>query len=140
MAKRRQFDVFSLSFLDIMSCGFGAVILIFIVIQHSTETTNQESNFELLAEIKKLEIEVEDGTDNLVELKTTLKETDDEIVRTEGLLMLIIQQIKDLQSSIAISKDSGASQSKAVETLKLELKRLEEDIKRPSHVKSSYCR
>ena len=26
---RRQLNVFSLSFLDVMSCGFGAVVLIF---------------------------------------------------------------------------------------------------------------
>ncbi len=126
MAKRRQFDVFSLSFLDVMSCGFGAVILIFIVIHHSTETTAQEINIDLMAEIKKLEIEVEEGTDNLVELKTTIKETDDEIVTTEGLILLIIKQIRELQSTIDVSKDSGASQSKIIEALKLELKKLEE--------------
>ena len=39
MARRRATNVFSLTFLDIMSCGFGAVILIYIVINHGTETT-----------------------------------------------------------------------------------------------------
>mgnify|MGYP000709420286 CR=1 FL=1 len=29
---RRQTNVFSLSFLDVMSCGFGAVVLIFLII------------------------------------------------------------------------------------------------------------
>ncbi len=98
MAKRREFSIFSLSFLDVMACGFGAVILIFIVIQHSTETVSQEINLELLAEIKELEVEVLEETENLVELKTTLKETDDEIVTTEDLILLILNEIKVLQA------------------------------------------
>lgn len=128
MAKRRDFNVFSLSFLDIMSCGFGAVILIFIVIQHSTETTPQENNIELMAEIKKLEIEVLDGTKNLVELKTTIKDTDDDIVTTEGLILKILEQIKELNASIAQVLDSGASQTDSIETLKTEIKELEIEV------------
>jgi len=127
MAKRREFNVFSLSFLDVMSCGFGAVILIFIIIPHSTETTSQESNLELLAQIRKLEIEVVDGTDNLVELKTTLKETDDVIVTTEGLILQILKEIEELQALMALAKDSGASQTEVIEALKKELKELEEE-------------
>ncbi|MFT7689299.1 MAG: hypothetical protein ACI9FB_004667 [Candidatus Azotimanducaceae bacterium] len=125
MAKRREFNVFSLSFLDIMSCGFGAVILIFIVIQHSTETTPQDTNIELMAEVKKLEMEVLEGTKNLVELKTTVDETDDEIVTTEGLILEILEQIKALRASIAKITDSGASQSESIEALKTEIKELE---------------
>ncbi|SVC98717.1 uncharacterized protein METZ01_LOCUS351571, partial [marine metagenome] len=29
---RRQFNVFNLSFLDVIACGFGAVILFFMII------------------------------------------------------------------------------------------------------------
>ena len=125
MAKRRESNVFSLSFLDVMSCGFGAVILIFVIIQHSTETTFQESNLELLAQIKKLEIQVDDGADNLVELKTTLKTTDDEIVTTEGLILQIIKEIQELQALITKSEDTEAAKSEIIAALKKELKELE---------------
>ena len=33
--KKRGFTTFNLSFLDIMSCGFGAVVLVFLIIDHS---------------------------------------------------------------------------------------------------------
>jgi hypothetical protein len=33
--KKRDFTTFNLSFLDIMSCGFGAVILVFLIMNHS---------------------------------------------------------------------------------------------------------
>ena len=36
MARRkRSFTTFNLSFLDIMSCGFGAVVLVFLIIDHA---------------------------------------------------------------------------------------------------------
>ena len=37
MAKKKRRDVaFSLSFLDIMACGFGAVTLLFLIIRHGS--------------------------------------------------------------------------------------------------------
>ena len=65
MARKRDTNIFSLSFLDIMSCGFGAVILIYIIINYATVTTSQEINAQLLAEVKKFEIEDKDETENL---------------------------------------------------------------------------
>ena len=40
--KRRSFSIFSLSFLDIMSCGFGATILVFLVMDHASEVRSEE--------------------------------------------------------------------------------------------------
>ena len=35
MIKNRRITAFSLSFLDIMACGFGAVTLLFLILRHS---------------------------------------------------------------------------------------------------------
>ena len=52
MARRkRKFTTFNLSFLDIMSCGFGAVVLVFLIIDHSMETQSRELNQDLLSEV-----------------------------------------------------------------------------------------
>ena len=72
MAKRREFNVFSLAFLDIMSCGFGAVILIYIIINHGTENTSQELNITLLAQVKLIEERVENEQQDLIVLRNTL--------------------------------------------------------------------
>ncbi|NNM01135.1 MAG: hypothetical protein HKO62_10325 [Gammaproteobacteria bacterium] len=37
MRNRRKLSPFSLSFLDIMSCGFGAVVLLFLIIKHQAD-------------------------------------------------------------------------------------------------------
>ena len=52
MARRRRFDVFSLSFLDIMSCGFGAVVLVYLLINKATEETAEVVNRDVLSEIR----------------------------------------------------------------------------------------
>ncbi len=127
MAKRREFSVFSLSFLDVMSCGFGAVILIFIIINHSTEATSQEINAQLLAEVKKIEQKVEDETLTLVEVRNSLEETEDEIITTEARVLEIILAIKELEAKVIEIAESGASQEDSIEALKAELKLLEEE-------------
>lgn len=125
MAKRKELNVFSLSFLDIMSCGFGAVILIFIIINHSTESTSAEINEQLLAEIKKIEENIEDETVNLIQLKNTVEDTVDEIVTTEELIQQIVSAINELEAQIVAQL--GASSDDSIEKLKAELKRLEDE-------------
>jgi len=127
MAKRRELNTSSLSFLDIMACGFGAVILVFIVINHSTESTPQELNSQLMAEVRKIEIEIKDETLNLIEIRNALDETNDEIITTESLVFEIIEAIKELQAKIIELAESGTSQVDTIEALKSELKLLEEE-------------
>ena len=68
MARRRATNVFSLTFLDIMSCGFGAVILIYIVINHGTETTDKWDPAKQ-AEAQRIEQAIEAEKINHVELR-----------------------------------------------------------------------
>ena len=58
MSRKRQFSTFSLSFLDIMSCGLGAVALIFLIIKHETNNYVQEQNKDMVSEVSLLEEEV----------------------------------------------------------------------------------
>ncbi len=125
MAKRRDFNVFSLSFLDIMSCGFGAVILIYIIINHATETTSQEVNAQLLAEVRKYEEQVKDAEENLIILKNTAEDQSDEIVTTEDMAVQLVNTIKALEAELAELQAEGASQETSIEQLKSELKELE---------------
>ena len=68
MRRRRRFDTFSLSFLDIMSCGFGSVILLFMVINATMSVRSDELNRALSLEAEALEAEVSEGRENLVAL------------------------------------------------------------------------
>lgn len=125
MAKRKENNIFSLSFLDIMSCGFGAVILIFIVINHATETTSQEINAQLMSEVQKYEEQVKDQTENLIMLKNTVEETEEEVLTTEEMARQLIDTIKRLEAELAQMDEEGSSKDESIEELKSELKELE---------------
>ncbi len=127
MARRREFSVFSLSFLDIMACGFGAIILVFIVIHHSTEVKSSEQSRNLMAEVNRLEVEVKDETEHLVQLRNTAALDDDEIATAEARTLAAVTAMRELQSRIAALSDSGASKSEAIEKLKQDLKKLEQE-------------
>lgn len=127
MAKRREFSVFSLSFLDIMSCGFGAIILLYIIIHHSTEANSQVINTELMSEARQLEEEISRETADLAQLKNVLVASVDEIITAEGLTLEIVKMISELKGQLAKLDQSGMSQKESIENLKTELKRLEDE-------------
>ena len=62
--KRQDSQVFSMSFLDIMSCGFGALVLILLISQFKTYDSNNtdasEKILETLQTIDLLELEIID--------------------------------------------------------------------------------
>jgi hypothetical protein len=125
MARRRELVAFSLSFLDVMSCGFGAVILIYIVINHSSEATSQDLNKVLMEEVSKMEEVVDDGKERMVILRNTLEETEEQTVTTDGLALQIIQTLAELRTQLAELESSSTRKDKSIEELKIELKQLE---------------
>ena len=54
MKRRRRSEGFNLAFLDIMSCGLGAMVLVFILVKYDVSDSNAEAN-NLIAEIQLLE-------------------------------------------------------------------------------------
>jgi hypothetical protein len=127
MARKREFNAFSLSFLDIMSCGFGAVILIYLIINHASETVDKEVDLQLLAQITKLEKEVLEGEKDLVELRITVDKTEEDVTETQGTTLEILKELEELSERIAELSESGTSSEDTIEKLKTELKLLEED-------------
>ena len=120
MARKREFNAFSLSFLDIMSCGFGAVILIYLIINHASETVNKEVDLQLLAQVTKLEKEVLEGEKDLVELRITVDETEEDVTETQGTTLEILKELEELSERIAELSESGTSSEDTIEKQKTE--------------------
>ena len=98
--KRRSGDVFSMSFLDCMSCGFGAVILFFMIINSHVNATTENQNAELMAETNRLEIEVLEGRKNLALKRNTLQKLKTETDDAESQIAQIIALIQELQAEL----------------------------------------
>ena len=82
--RKRQATTFNLSFLDIMSCGFGAVVLVFLIIDHCIEIQIQSVNAEGLSAVDLLEEDIRDGEEGLVRLRKALSSRDLHIVEAAG--------------------------------------------------------
>jgi len=102
MARRkiRQTSTFSLSFLDIMSCGLGAAVLIFLILKHVVDTPIPNQVLTDQAEINLLEEEILEGEKSLVRIRNTISDVSDESVTAQGLARKIEEELEELKSII----------------------------------------
>ncbi len=128
--KKRSFTTFNLSFLDIMSCGFGAVVLVFLIIDHSIEVQSRDLNRDLLSEVNMLEEDIRVGKENMVVLRNALDEVDLEIVTAEGQATRVSEEVEEYEALIAALIPEDVSDDEAVEKLKAEVQSLEEEVEK----------
>ena len=129
---RRRINVLSLSFLDAMTCGFGAVVLFFMIVNASFGRISGRMTGELQGEVDRLEEEVLEGYQNLVEVKNSLREIEEDRVVTAGLSRRLIETLEEIRVELATYQDSTVAQREHINRLKADLKSLEEDVKRLS--------
>lgn len=130
MAKRRSFSVFNMSFLDCICCGFGAVILLFVVMNARAVSSRQDQVKDLRSEVNRLEIEVLKGEKDKVLARNALDEVVDELAETEGLSREVLQELLLVSNQLAKADGDTTSQREHINKLKSDLKSLEEGIKR----------
>lgn len=94
---KRRITAFSLSFLDIMACGFGAVTLLFLILKHNP-VSNEFIDSAGTSEKKILLEEIQTGRANLLRLKNTLTITDENVVK-------IIENIKNIKKTTLTQLD-----------------------------------
>jgi Mg-chelatase subunit ChlD len=128
---RRKTEVFSLSFLDVIACGFGAIVLFYTILSAQAGVQRERRNDDLQAEVDKLEEEVLDGYKNLVVLRNSLESTD-EAVPAEGLANRILEEQERLRQQLAEAELDTLSRREAIERLKQDLKSLDEGARRLS--------
>jgi hypothetical protein len=128
--RRRDGNVFSMSFLDCMSCGFGAVILFFMIINAQVKETTEDDPTDLMAETRKLEVEILEGRKNLVLAKNTLEIVETEAETIEGEIARVIRLIEELKAELAQYDDDTLAKIERIENLQSDIERLEEEVKR----------
>jgi hypothetical protein len=87
---------------------------------------------ELQGEVNMLEEEVLEGYKDLVELRNSIREIDQERVVTAGLSKRLIETLEKVQVELATFEDTTIAKREHINKLKADLKSLEEDVKRLS--------
>ena len=129
MRTRRLLTPFSLSFLDIMSCGFGSVVLLFLIIKHNVDTNMPipTDTRDQTAEVMLLEEEIVEGKRNLAKTRNTISEIDEQLVVAQGMARRIMEKIQETRS--LADQLTETTSSVELDRLKLNIKELEEQRK-----------
>ena len=128
--KRRETEIFSISFLDCITCAFGSVVLVYTLINAQGGLRQKTESRALQAEVSKMEEQVLEGYQRLVTLRNSLVETDQEKVRTEGMGTRVLSETERLKLELADADKETLSRREAIERLKADLKSLEEGTRR----------
>jgi hypothetical protein len=127
---RRKTEVFSMSFLDCITCAFGSVVLVYTLINVNGGLRRMSESREQREQVQQLEEEVLQGYQQLVVLRNSMEQTTEERVRTEGLGTRVIDETERLKVQLADSDKETLSRREAIERLKADLKSLEEGQRR----------
>jgi hypothetical protein len=132
MARKRRtaFNPMSLAFLDVMSCGFGAVVLIFLILDHQVSEQNDMSDPDLQAEVRLLEEEILEGQANLVRARNTLDVINLEVVQAQGLADRIQEEIDSFLQQLAALENTTVASDESLAQLRADIQSLEEELQR----------
>jgi len=138
MRRRREFEIFSMSFLDAICCGFGAIILLFIVTRVSEPGRLEESRLDLQGLIAQYEQELNDilgETELLVRDEAT---TDSDLRTDQSQIETLQRELERIRALVlATAQDSAFSNevegrlASAKQSLTEEMRRLLADYRPP---------
>jgi hypothetical protein len=129
---RKRVNVFSLSFLDAMTCGFGAVILFFMIINANIDQRREVVLDDLAAEVDRMELKVLTGRKNLVQLKEELARLIEEWAVLRGMKEEIVTEIQLTEDEFSSLTADTSAREAAIEQLRSELDALEDETQRLS--------
>ncbi len=136
--QRRTITVFSLSFLDVVSCGFGAIILLLVISKISEPMVIEKMGVDLTGLVAKLEQEIHEIRGettvlnrDLTAAQTQLSEEGEKLARLQGDLSLVEGQYRAADMDLAAQTRIEAQMQTARQSLSEEMRRLQKDAPSP---------
>jgi hypothetical protein len=128
--KRRKLEVFSLSFLDCICCGFGAVILFYTIISAQSGVLRARETSNLRAQANQLQQQLRSETRNLTRLRNTLQETNAATAADIARVRQLLATLEIRRQQVAQDDASELATRQRVEKLKADLRALEAGARR----------
>ena len=140
--RRRDIEVFSLSFLDVICCAFGAIILLFVLSKFAEPVIIEDVREDLQAEIERLEKELVEIRGQTTLLDRELKGRQEQLSEEKKRLARLQGDIAEIRGQFAASNQYAQVQNIIEDKLARAMQELTEEMKRllrkqPRPVKSS---
>ncbi|HKZ74818.1 MAG TPA: hypothetical protein VJ011_12180 [Steroidobacteraceae bacterium] len=109
MRRRRELDIFTLSFLDCICCGFGAVILLLILADYGEPQALEKSRKQLEGQLVRLEEELHEIRGETDLLNRQLQGRVDLLERERTQLASLAGDLTDVRGQYAASKTDASA-------------------------------
>ena len=113
-----------------MFCGFGAVVLLVLVINADTLRSRKEQHEDLRGEVMRQELVVDAGRRHLVELKNSVRAVDEEFIMARGRSAEMLDRIKEIELELADLQNQTLARKKHINELQSDLKSLDKEHRR----------
>ena len=125
MARRRTIEVFSLSFLDCICCGFGAVILFYVIISARSGITSAEQMKDITSEVNRLQEQLENGRQDLVVLRNSLEKTQSQNASADAQLIRAAAELEVTRREMSAYDATSLARRERIEQLKSDVQSVE---------------
>ncbi len=115
MRRHRRSEGFNLAFLDIMACGLGAVVLVFMLVKHNISDSNVEAN-RLIEEAQYLELQQKELLQTLEQLRNISQSETKKIANLKAKLTQLKQSLSKKESVLVNKKGQLATLQNNVAT------------------------
>ncbi|MGI9537745.1 MAG: VWA domain-containing protein [Desulfocapsaceae bacterium] len=106
---RRPIEVFSLSFLDVISCGFGAIVLLLVIMKISEPTVIEETTREISLNLESHATEIsalKNQSAGLYKTKEQLHREQDRLVEQIANLNRRLDKARNAQNDLVVERSS----------------------------------
>ena len=129
-AIRRTPDAFNLSFLDVICCGFGAVILLLVLSRFAEPLTIETMRKDLDKQIQKMTLEIVELTGETHILNRDLTSQQEQLAKEQSRLARLQGQLSAIKGQHKSEQQDVQVTNIIEEQLKLAQQRLTEEMKR----------
>jgi hypothetical protein len=113
-----------------MCCGFGAVVLLVMLLNGDMISTRREIVADLRSEVTRIQREVKVGKEHMVSLQNSMQQTEEEIVRTEGLSRQVLADLEQTKLELATMSGKSQAKKKHIDALQSDLLSLDKESQR----------
>ncbi|HVY64344.1 MAG TPA: vWA domain-containing protein [Gammaproteobacteria bacterium] len=123
--RSREINVFSMSFLDAITAGFGCVVLLFMLVSQNSLLDSRTVVQDLSAEAARWQLKVDTGRKNLVQMKEQLQQQLQQWTALKALRANLVSEVDDTRTKLAALTQDSAARKAAVDKLRADLAALD---------------
>ena len=128
--RRRGLEDANISFLDIICCGFGAIVLLLVIVRPNPPVVIEESIIQDKGQVRALQERLFEIRGQVKYLETDLNAKQEQLGKDQRRVAILRSELDELNSRKPSSEDQGADDASTVEELQIALQTLTREMKR----------